>query len=307
MELSEDLKKAEASAEPAAAEPSNPEPAGGSASGALNGAVPVLKPLGPELSAPAVEPAGAKNNPGQTPPLTDKPAEDAETGPAGENGQSLNPAGEASLPAVDPSGTGKPEPETADVSNPGIVKPINIDSETAQAGAPEPAGIKDKLSGVNAGPDKAPVSEEPALSAKDKPDLAGDKNQASASAPAAVASPAAPKEPAKPENSSAIAGPVALTAETRPHQPSFEEQLKSYRRTIIVKAHAKRRERVEENIKKIMAFTRENGRITNDGVERLIGVKDSRAGQYLKKLIKEKKLVRFGAGRKIHYKIAPGA
>ena len=67
-------------------------------------------------------------------------------------------------------------------------------------------------------------------------------------------------------------------------------------------AREKRSIMVEANLNKIAAFAKEYGRVTNDEVEAITGVKDSRAREYLNRLLKERRLLRYGRGRYTYYK-----
>ncbi|MCD4762267.1 DUF977 family protein [bacterium] len=78
----------------------------------------------------------------------------------------------------------------------------------------------------------------------------------------------------------------------------FLDKLKDLRK----QANKKRAEKVEENLAKILNYAKEHQRITNDEVEKLTGVKDTQAVNYLNMLVKQGKLVRFGKKRNIFYK-----
>jgi len=61
-------------------------------------------------------------------------------------------------------------------------------------------------------------------------------------------------------------------------------------------------ERIEKRKERIMSVAKENGRITNDGVEDLFCISDRTAGRYLKDLVKEDKLEKVGtSGRGVYY------
>ena len=66
------------------------------------------------------------------------------------------------------------------------------------------------------------------------------------------------------------------------------------------------RARMAERLEKIMAFAWEHGKVTNNDVEHLTGVKDTRALHYLNMLVRENKLVRFGHNHAF-YKPVKGA
>jgi len=55
-------------------------------------------------------------------------------------------------------------------------------------------------------------------------------------------------------------------------------------------------------ISNYLKYAREQGQITNDGAEKLTGVKDTQAANYLSELVRQGKLVRFGYKRNTFYK-----
>jgi predicted HTH transcriptional regulator len=59
-------------------------------------------------------------------------------------------------------------------------------------------------------------------------------------------------------------------------------------------ANRVRQEKKEKNLEKIITYAQEHNRIVNDEVERITGVKDARATEYLNILVKKGILVRFG-------------
>ena len=67
-------------------------------------------------------------------------------------------------------------------------------------------------------------------------------------------------------------------------------------------ANRKRAENAAKNLEKIMAAAWKTEKITNDGVEKVTGVSDRQARRYLTKLVKQKKLRRFGKNRNTFYK-----
>ena len=83
-------------------------------------------------------------------------------------------------------------------------------------------------------------------------------------------------------------------------EPSFLEKLKEQ----LGFANEKRRQKVKQNLDKVMEYAKEKQKITNDEVERITGVKDRQALKYLKILVKQGKLVRFGKKRNTFYKPA---
>jgi len=79
---------------------------------------------------------------------------------------------------------------------------------------------------------------------------------------------------------------------------TFLESLKDLRQ----KANLKRTEKKEQNLKKIILFAQKHGQIVNNQVERITGVGDSRATEYLNILCKKNQLIRFGKTKDTYYK-----
>ena len=71
---------------------------------------------------------------------------------------------------------------------------------------------------------------------------------------------------------------------------------------LLVKANEARVTNSEKNLEKIMEYARRTQKVTNNDVERITGVQDRQAGRYLKKLVKNKKLARFGRYKYTFYK-----
>jgi len=64
--------------------------------------------------------------------------------------------------------------------------------------------------------------------------------------------------------------------------------------------------RIEKRKERILQVAREQGRITNDGVEELFCISDATAGNYLKQLVSEKRLIKVGTtGRGVYYEPVP--
>ena len=65
-----------------------------------------------------------------------------------------------------------------------------------------------------------------------------------------------------------------------------------------------KRERVEENKAKIVAMLREKGSVTNNDIERAVGVSDATATRYLQELEDEGKIEQVGTeGRFVKYRL----
>ena len=67
------------------------------------------------------------------------------------------------------------------------------------------------------------------------------------------------------------------------------------------KANAARLKKKEEAKEKILELLNKQNRITNDEVEKMLGVSDSTAANYLQELVKENKIVQKGQNRGIFY------
>jgi len=64
--------------------------------------------------------------------------------------------------------------------------------------------------------------------------------------------------------------------------------------------------RIEKRKERILQAARATGRITNDGVEELFCISDATAGNYLKQLVSEKRLIKVGTtGRGVYYTPVP--
>lgn len=106
-------------------------------------------------------------------------------------------------------------------------------------------------------------------------------------------------KPLKPTTPSALSKP-----KLSPSQPqvSFTARFLDKLKELRQQANQKRRENMEKNLAKIMEYARQEQKVTNDDVERITGVSDRQALNYLKKLVKAGKLVRFGKKRNVFYK-----
>ncbi|RLC39238.1 hypothetical protein DRH27_00200 [Candidatus Falkowbacteria bacterium] len=71
---------------------------------------------------------------------------------------------------------------------------------------------------------------------------------------------------------------------------------------LLVRANKARKTHSEKNLDIIMEYTWRTQKVTNNDVERITGVKHSQATRYLKKLVKQGKLIRFGRYRYTFYK-----
>jgi len=83
---------------------------------------------------------------------------------------------------------------------------------------------------------------------------------------------------------------------------SFAKQFLDHMKGMRKKANEKRAEKKARNLELIMKESWKTERITNDDVERVIGVSDRQALNYLKILVKKGKLMRFGKKKGVYYK-----
>ena len=96
----------------------------------------------------------------------------------------------------------------------------------------------------------------------------------------------------------------------KPKQPASAKQenkisLSNYLKKLSefrILGNAKRQKKMQINLDKIMEYAGKTQKVVNDDVERLTGVKDDRAVQYLNILVKKGYLVRFGKTSNIFYK-----
>jgi len=82
----------------------------------------------------------------------------------------------------------------------------------------------------------------------------------------------------------------------------FIQKVWLYLGELRKKANLKRTAKQEKNLELILIEAWKTETITNNDVERVTGVSDRQALNYLKELVKRRKLMRFGIGRNIHYK-----
>ncbi|MFH1822174.1 MAG: DUF977 family protein [Patescibacteria group bacterium] len=113
---------------------------------------------------------------------------------------------------------------------------------------------------------------------------------------AAESSPAPTPTPTQ-EPAPTIIAPAEIK-ESVPFMMKFLEHLGVLRK----QANLKRREEMEKRLMAILEYAREHGQVTNDEVEKITGVGDRQALNYLNILVKQGKLVRFGQGLGTIYK-----
>ncbi|MCK4553613.1 hypothetical protein KAU19_01455 [Candidatus Parcubacteria bacterium] len=144
---------------------------------------------------------------------------------------------------------------------------------------PEKLGLKDAISTL-------PENEEPKTDINKAP------------GPAITAMPeSAPAQPASQPALNKISRPTEQSIKT-----DFSIQFRKKLKQLLGLANQKRRNKVENNKNKIIAFAREHNRIDNKDVRNLTGLSQERAREYLDKLEKEKKLAQMGRnGPKVFY------
>ncbi len=101
--------------------------------------------------------------------------------------------------------------------------------------------------------------------------------------------------------------PVPKTKQPTPAKakPSSEPFIIKYSKKLaeqLRKANIKRQQKVQTNLNKIMEYALKTQKVTNNDVERITGVGDVQAYRYLKKLVKQGKLIRFGKKKNTFYK-----
>lgn len=109
------------------------------------------------------------------------------------------------------------------------------------------------------------------------------------------------KTPAPAPQASQPVQPLSRSASVKTAMPfmvKFKNKLAEFRQI----ANQKRTEKMQKNLSIITQYAREKQRITNDEVEKLTGVKDAQATNYLNILVKQGKLIRFGKKKNIFYK-----
>ena len=127
--------------------------------------------------------------------------------------------------------------------------------------------------------------------------------------PAPEAPTSAPSEPAQPVSEADVAAeprvevrepelkstPSSLGAASAASSASSNTPSKAERnRELLQKANVKRRDTKQKNLDKIMTELEKRGKITNDGVEKLLRCSDATATRYLEELIKQGKIKRVG-------------
>ncbi len=254
----------------------------------------IAQPTAPE--AKAEEPADATMPAGRQEalagnPETEQPEKTPTSAPAFTEAMA-----DKKTPAVEPA----PTPET--VEEPIIEKPKVKTTEQ-----PEPVNLAPKLEKAEeaAQPDsvkaKAPLTAEQ-TPAQTIPSI-GEKEKVEP--PASVSRPV--QTPPPPKTTKPLAPSKAKKSKPEPPvvnkvELSFAVKYLNKLKEQLGLANLKRRQKVQKNLDKIMQYARKTQKITNNDVERITGVKDSQAENYLNKLIKQGKLVRFGKTKNTFYK-----
>jgi hypothetical protein len=164
----------------------------------------------------------------------------------------------------------------------------------------------------------------PAPSVPSEPEAAGGAVQPAENSAVAepVTAPLEPIEPAAPAPASPVESePVMPSKETLTSElpsstqaeikvppvptgcPNYQEQFHQFIMDNNAKSLRVQRVRMADRLEKIVVFARENGKVTNNDVERLTGVKDTRAVHYLNMLIKQNRLARFNENKSTFYKV----
>ncbi len=112
-------------------------------------------------------------------------------------------------------------------------------------------------------------------------------------APAIETIPPAPPAQTKPKIK-----PDFLSTDKALFKTKFLDKLKKLRQ----QANQKRQENMKKNLAIIMEYAHRKQKITNDETEKITGVKNTQAYKYLKILVKQGKLVKFGKNINTFYK-----
>jgi hypothetical protein len=86
-------------------------------------------------------------------------------------------------------------------------------------------------------------------------------------------------------------------------QQTIIQNQPSFIRTLLAKAQAKIQFNKQKKLDKIIQFASTKGKITNDEVQKLLRISDKTSERYLKKLVLQGKLQKFGSIRDAHYEI----
>ncbi len=270
--------------------------------------------------APTASPATAKpkTQPKIAPTvLPEKPSVATEKTPT-----SLTQTVDTAGPAATTGSASSPKPkEKVKKKAPAITKDKAATSSPTDQ-LPKADAVKTKPTQLEIKPKPAQLTSHPNLAKKIKPAL---KKATKQKAPIiAKPSPAAPDT--KPVQSVSEVITKQKTVGIKPISQAAEKQIKhkalapkpalakketekSFTKKYLVKlfaqlktANAKRQEKKQANLNKIMAYAKERQKITNNDVEKLTGVKHVQAAKYLKILTKKRLLVRFGKTTNIFYK-----
>ncbi len=101
------------------------------------------------------------------------------------------------------------------------------------------------------------------------------------------AQPTAPPAPAQDENNEA---------------ESFMAKFYNKLAELRIIANQKKKEKMQKNLDNIMEYARETQKVTNNDVERITKVKHAQSTKYLKMLVKQGLLVKFGKTKNTFYK-----
>jgi hypothetical protein len=115
-----------------------------------------------------------------------------------------------------------------------------------------------------------------------------------------------PRDPSSPRPSGALQDDkVANEApqdDSKITEAGIMARLKAMLMDKLRAAWQKKQEKIAASLEMIMAYAREQGKVTNDEVEKLVKVKDRQALRYLTMLCKQGRLVRFGTKKNTFYK-----
>jgi len=113
-------------------------------------------------------------------------------------------------------------------------------------------------------------------------------------------------EPKMAEPSPAVSVQSALAplnSATPQTQSLVQQNEHGFIRSLLIKARAKIQFNKHKKLDKIIQFALTKEKITNDEVQKLLRISDKTAERYLKKLVSEGKLQKFGSTRDVYYGI----
>lgn len=91
--------------------------------------------------------------------------------------------------------------------------------------------------------------------------------------------------------------PISVDQPAQVNQPDQS----GFIRLLLDRANAKIQSNRQKKLDKLVEFVAQNGKITNDGAQKLLRISDKTAERYLNKLVAQEKLRRFGVDKGTYY------